>query len=354
MSNTNSKGMNLPDMDSLMNSIKTINRAVPALSNSAYSYFNDTLKMSSTIAEEIDTKVSDALVILPTSLEKMKSAESFAQSIAKINALEKEGSISADQADAAREQLEVRLNDSLSSTINSFSDHATRLTDSSDRLAVYANKITVRLKDANSTETANFDRAKKDADRENERVKILEARYEKLREAADEKRGGPLDEFTDIIPDGKELSSLLDVGAGDAAAPEAAAAKKAVELAVTEMKKMLESLKGVIKFMEIADLRDEAFKALQAQRKVANAASDLLKAENEKMGELDTVQSAGDAIGTVAKEVDKIASTFSSFVSSLKNLDGKEVDDDTISKLFDSMSSYLDQVRTDKNHVILT
>ncbi len=347
------KDKSLPDMNAISQSIKTINRAVPAVQDGAYSYFADSIKMGSTIAENINTQITDALTILPTSLHKLKSVEAFATNIAKINASEKAGEIDADTSAKGRKQLEDKLNEGVSSIITSFESNSNDLSESAGRLSNYSNKVDVRLKDALSTETASHERAKSDAERESARLSTLEARYEKMKASVDEKRGGPTDELIDIIPDEKELSSLLDVGAEDAAAPEVAAAKKGVELAVAEIKKVLEVIGKTIEFVQLANIRDEIFKAMEAQRKVSNATAENLRAIDKTFGELDTVKSAGDAMATAGGEVNKMVVTFSSFVESLKNMDGKEITEDTISSMYDSMNSYLEQVCKANNNVIL-
>lgn len=351
---SSNKDNNLPDMDIVAQSIKTINRTVPAIQDGSYSYFVDSIKMGSTVASNINEQITNALTTLPTALEKLKTVEAFALNIAKINTAEKSGEIDANTAKRGREQLEKRLNDGLSSVLLSFDKSTTELSESAERLSNYSKKLEVRLKDSLSTETANHKRAKADEDRENARLTTLEGRYTKMTAAVDEKRGGPTDELIAIIPDEKELSSLLDLGAEDAAAPEVAAAKKAVELAVTQIKKTLEIVGKTIEFEQLVDIRDQIFKAVQAQREIAYAAAKRVRDISETIGQLDIVKSAGDAMASTNQEVDKIVLTFSNFTNSIKNMDGEEITDTTINNLYNPMNSYLEEVRKAQNSVILS
>lgn len=350
---SSNKDNSLPDMNAISQSTKAINRAVPVTQDGAYSYFADSMNMGSTVAVKINEQITDALTTLPTSLQKLKSVDAFAKNIAKINASEKAGEIDSATAAKGRKQLEDRLNEGVSSVITNFVSSSNDLSESAERLSNYSKKIVLRLKDANSTEIANQERTKLDAERESERLSTLEARYEKMKEAVDEKRGGPLEDFISIIPDEEELSSLMDLGAEDAAAPEVAAAKKAVELAVKQIKKVLEVVEKTIEFVQLADIRDEVFKASQAQRKISNETNERLRTINETLGKLGTIKAASDAMETTGDEVGKMASTFSSFVDSLKNLDGEELTEATITNLYDSMNGYLEKVRKANNQVIL-
>ena len=170
----------------------------------------------------------------------------------------------------------------------------------------------------------------------------------------DEKRGGPVDELLEIMPDEEELSGLLDVGAEDAAAPEVAAAKKAVEVAVKQIKKVLGVINKVVEFEQLVSMRDEIFKALEAQREVSNAASDRLRTANAILGQLGKIQTASDAMNDISEQLNKIVSAFTKFDNNLKNLDGQQIEEDTITNLYEPMKNYLDRVRKAKNNVILS
>ncbi len=346
--------ISFPDMTLLAQSIKDINRAVNETEDGAYTYFADNIKMASTISGKLTNQVTAALTTLPGSLQNLNSVQAFAENIAKINDAEKAGKISENAAEQGRKQLQDRLNEGLSSVITSFENNSDALAESRERLSNYSAKIDVRIKDALSTEEANQKRAKADSDRENNRLATLEARLVKLDDAVDKNRGGPTEDFASILPDEKELSSLLDIGATDAAAPEVAAAKKAVEAAVAEIKKVLKVVDKTIKFIQLSEMRDEMFTATQEQRKIVNATTKTLDAINTTLRVLDTTNSAGKSMETAAEEVNKMVETFSGFVEDLKNLDGKQITETTMSSLFDTMNKYLEQVRTAQNKVILT
>lgn len=363
------KENSIPDMDVLLNAIKSIKRAVPAVKDGDYSYFADSINMGSTIADDVNSQITEALTQLPTSLEQLLSVDSFAQGIAKINAAEEAGTVDADTASAGRKQLQDRLNEGVTTVVVSFDNSASDLSGSGDRLKNYSNKNEVRLKDANQTETANHDRAKADKEREGARVDVLQSRYDKLSEAVDEKRGGPVDELLEILPDEDELSDLLDLagsGSGSedpaegaaeaataAAAPEAAAAKKAIELAVKQIKKILGVINKIVEFQQLVDIRDQVFKALQAQRTVSNEAAARLRKANETIGQLALIQKASDSMNSVSTEVNKMTNTFTDFTQQIKNLDGSQIGEDTISTLYKSMKAYLEQSIKAKNSVIL-
>jgi len=344
----------LPDMNAIAQSIKTIRRAVPATQDGAYTYFADDINIASTIADTLESQVNDALIKLPISIKKLKSAEAFTLGIEKINNAEKAGEIDAKTADAGRQQLESRLTESVSSVIIDFTNSANDLSETARRLSKNSDKVDIRRKDAVATETSNFDRATSDFKRENARVDTLQATLDKLNNAVDESRGGPTEDLVSLIPDEKELSSLLDVGAEDAAAPEVAAAKKAVELAVAEMKKVLAVVDKTIEFIHLTELRDQVFDALQAQRKISNAAAERVRVASNTLGVLGTIAIAGVAMGTASDEVQKMVSAFSNFTREVKNLDGKEITEATISPLCNPMDSYLAQLSIAHNNVILS
>lgn len=343
----------VPDMEAIAQSIKTINRSVPATEDGAYTYFADNMKQASVVAENVTVQITEALTTLPTSLQGLKVVEAFAANIEKVNKAEKDGDVDAETAKKGRAQLQDKLNEQLSLIFTSFSESADNLSESANRLSGYAKKNEVRIKDAFSTETANHERAKSDQERESNRLDTLESRYEKLNEAVDEKRGGPLEDLIAIIPDEEELSGLMDVGAEDAAAPEVAAAKKAVELSISQIKKVLAVAEKTIEFMQLAEIRDEVFKATQAQRKIANASAERLREANNKIGGLLIVKSAGSAMSKTGDEVGKIVATFLSFVNDLKNMNGKGISESGISNSYDNMDSYLTRLRKAKSEVIL-
>jgi hypothetical protein len=348
------KVISIPDFNSITQSIKTINRAVPAIENGVYSYFTDSIKLASTIANNLTNQMTDALTSLPTTLENLKLVEGFASNIEKINNAVKTGEIDEKMADIGRNQLQAKLNDAASLIILKFDQYGDELSESAQRLAKYSDRIEVRLIDASATETANQARAKADFDRESARLTTLETSLSELNKAVDEKRGGPAEDLLALIPDEKALSSLIDVGAADAAAPEVAAAKKTIELAVSEIKKVLEVVDKTIEFVQLANIRDEIFKATQAQREVLNAVVKRLKDTKNTIAELDYINTTGEAMATAATEVNKMVLTFSKFVNDIQNLDGKQITAALISGLYDSMNSYLDLVRKSQNNVILT
>ena len=171
-----------------MNSIKTINRSVPAIADGAYSYFADSVNQASTVADNVNTQITDALTTLPTALQNLKAVEAYAANIAKVNAAEQNGDIDAETAAAGRKQLVERLNEGATTVATSFNNSANDLSESATRLTGYSDKLHVRVEDAKSTETSNHERAKEDVDRESARVNTLQARYDTLKEAVDEKR----------------------------------------------------------------------------------------------------------------------------------------------------------------------
>lgn len=344
----------IPDFDTLAKSVKTIKRSVPATSDAAYSYFADRLKLADSVVDDLDKQVTNALTSLPPSLNGAKQVQAILENITKINASEQAGTIPADKAAAARGQLQGKLGEAVSSTIQDFGAAATALSEPADRLSGYARVIEPRLEEATKTETSNQTRAIADAEREGNRLTILEERLAKLDAAVDAARGGPTEDIVALIPDEKELSSLLDLGAADAAAPEVAVAKKSIEMAVAQIKKVLALVDKTIKFVQLTELRNQVFAAASAQRKVEDAAQARLRAANSTLTVLDTVKAAGVAMASVAAETNKLATVFAGFVTQLQSLEGEQVTADTLTKSITDMESYLKRSREARNKVILT
>lgn len=344
----------LPDMNAIGQSIKEIKRAVPVTQDSAYSYFADAMKNASYVADMINGQITDALSTLQVALNPMTLVKECVSNIEKINEAERAVKIDSINAATARGQMEKKLNDGLSSVITSFQKSSDDLSESTERLATFSQIISVRLKDATKTETASRDRIKGDLVLEQARLETLEDRYEKIKVTCDEKRGGPIDELKEIIPDKEELSSLMDVAAEDAVAgPEVAVAKKAIELAVTQINKILEIAGKVIEFTQLVEMRDAIFSALQAQQKIVKEKKASLAKVEEALDKLAIIENAAKAMETIAIEVGKIVEEFTSFVSSLQNLDDEELTADTITNLHKSMNDYLDRVRKANKKVIL-
>lgn len=242
----------------------------------------------------------------------------------------------------------------MSFPINDFNAAATELFERADRLSTYGQEIEERLKDAIATETSNQTRAKQDVEREGARLKTLEERYEKLKAAVDEARGGPTEDLVGLIPDKEELSSLVDVGAADAAAPQVAIAKKSIKLAVEQIKKILLLVDKTMKFAQLTEIRDEVFNAVTAQRRVVEAAQERLRMENVTLTVLDTVKTAGASMTSLAAETNKLATAFISFATTLRDLNNQPVTADTLEKIVNDMEFYVEQARGARNKVILT
>lgn len=349
----NSKA-SMPDFESVAQSVKVIKRSVPATGDGAYTYFADRIKLAATVADGLDKKITDALTSLPISLNSMKSVQPILQKIGEINETQRTGKISTEQGNAARAQLQGKLGNAVSSTITDFNHAATQLSETADRLSTYGKEIEVRLKDALDTETSNQARAKQDSDREGERLKMLEQRYEKLKAAVDEARGGPTEDLVGLLPDEKELSSLVDVDAADAANPKVAAAKKSIEFTVKQVKKILTLVDKTIKFAQLIEIRDEVSKAVTAQRSVVEAAQERLRTAKATIAVLDTVKTAGASMTSLAAETTKLATAFFSFATTLRDLNNQPVTADTLAKIVSDMEFYVEQARGARNKVILT
>lgn len=350
---SNSKA-SMPDFEAVARSVKVIKRSVSATNDGAYTYFADRIKLAATVADELDKTITDALASLPKSLSNMKSVQPILQKIGEIDEAQRTGKISTEQGNAARTQLQGKLGNTVSSTITDFNEAATQLSTPADRLSTYGKEIEVRLKDALDTETSNQARSKQDSDREGERLKTLENRYEKLEAAVDEARGGPTEDLVGLLPDEKELSSLVDVDEADAANPKVAAAKKAIEFAVKQVKKILALVDKTIKFEQLKEIRDELSKAVTAQRSVLEAAQDRLQTANATIAVLDTVKTAGASMTLLAAETTKLSTAFFSFATTLRDLDNQPVTADTLAKIVSDMEFYVEQARGARNKVILT
>lgn len=351
---SNSKA-SIPDFESVAQFVKAIKRGVPATSDGAYTYFADKIKLAATVADGLDKKITDVLTSLPNSLNHMKSAQPILKKIGEIDEAERSGQISTEKANAARAALQAKLGDAVSSTITDFNDAATKLSEPADRLSTYGQEIEVRLKDATETQTSNQARAQQDVEREGARLQTLEERYEKLKEAVDKARGGPTEDLVGLIPDEKELSSLLDVGPADAAAPQVAAAKKSIELALKQIKKILAVVDKTIEFEQLTELRDEVFNAVTEQRRVVEAAQERLRTENATLTLLaTTVTTVGASMTSLATETNKLATAFFSFATTLRDLNNQPITADTVASIVNDMEFYLEQARGARNNVILT
>jgi len=348
----NSKA-SIPDFDSLAQSVKSIKRSAPAARDGAYTYFTDLLKLASTVADELDKQITDALTSLPGSLGNIKAVPAIMEQIGKIDESERTGKIPTDKAAIGRAQLQAKLGTAVSSTIKDFNAATTKLSEPIARLSNYAQRIEVRQKDTLATETSDQTRAKGDVAREDARLKTLEERHDKLNSAVDKARGGPTEDLVELIPDEEELSSLVDVEAEDAAAPEVAAAKKAVELSVKQVKKMLKLVDKTIEFIQLTKMRDEVYKAVKAQRSLKEAAQERLQTANTTLALLDTFKTTGVTMASLAAEASKLVTAFSTFATRLQELDGQPVTADTLKGL-ENMESYLKDARAARNSVILT
>ncbi|MFQ2266703.1 hypothetical protein ACK321_11630 [Aeromonas hydrophila] len=350
---SNSKAI-IPNFESVAQSVATIKRSVPATSDGAYSYFADRINLAATVADNLNQEISNALTLLPTSLNNMKAVQQLQQKIGEIDEAQHTGKISTEQANAARTQLQGKLSNAASSTLTDFDNTATKLSESAERLSTFGKETAVRLKDATATETANHERLKQDVDRESARLKTLKDRYAKLAAAVDEARGGPTEDLVGLLPDEKELSSLLDAGPEDAAAPEVGAAKKAIELAVKQIKKILAVIDKTIKFEQLTQIRDEVFKAATTQASVVETFQESLRAVNATLAQLDTIGMAGTSMTALATETTKLSTELFSFVATLRDLNNQAVTVDSLMDLINDMEFYLKQARDARNKVILT
>ncbi|MEV3818088.1 alpha-xenorhabdolysin family binary toxin subunit B [Aeromonas salmonicida] len=350
---SNSKAI-IPNFESVAQSVTTIKRSVPATSDGAYSYFIDRLKLAATVADNLNQEISNALTLLPTSLNSMKAVQPLQHKIGEIDEAQRTGKIPTEQANTARAQLQGKLSNAVSSTLTDFDNAATKLSESADRLSTFGKETEVRLKDAIATETANHERLKQDVDRESARLKTLKERYDTLAAAVDEARGGPTEDLVGLLPDEKELSSLLDAGPEDAAAPEVGAAKKAIELAVKQIKKILAVVDKTIKFEQLTQMRDEVSKAATTQASVVKAFQESLRAENATLALLDTIGTAGTSMTALATETTKLSTEFFSFAATLRDLNNQAVTADTLMEIINDMEFYLKQARDARNKVILS
>ncbi|MBM0511438.1 hypothetical protein [Aeromonas hydrophila] len=350
---SNSKAI-IPNFESVAQAVTTIKRSVPATSDGAYSYFADRINLAATVADNLNQEISNALTLLPTSLNNMKAVQQLQQKIGEIDEAQHTGKISTEQANAARAQLQGKLSNAASSTLTDFDNAAAKLSESAERLSTFGKETAVRLKDATATETANHERLKQDVDRESVRLKTLKDRYATLAAAVDEARGGPTEDLVGLLPDEKELSSLLDADPEDAAAPEVGAAKKAIELAVKQIKKILAVIDKTIKFEQLTQIRDEVFKAVTKQTSVVEAFQESLRAVNATLAQLDTIGMAGTSMTALATETTKLSTELFSFVATLRDLNNQAVTVDSLMDLINDMEFYLKQARDARNKVILT
>ncbi|WP_324003593.1 hypothetical protein [Aeromonas hydrophila] len=350
---SNSKAI-IPNFESVAQSVATIKRSVPATSDGAYSYFADRINLAATVADNLNQDISNALTLLPTSLNNMKAVQQLQQKIGEIDEAQHTGKISTEQANAARAQLQGKLSNAASSTLTDFDNAAAKLSESAERLSTFGKETAVRLKDATATETANHERLKQDVDRESARLKTLKDRYATLAAAVDEARGGPTEDLVGLLPDEKELSSLLDADPEDTAAPEVGAAKKAIELAVKQIKKILAVIDKTIKFEQLTQIRDEVFKAVTKQTSVVETFQESLRSVNATLAQLDTIGMAGTSMTALATETTKLSTELFSFVATLRDLHNQAVTVDSLMDLINDMEFYLKQARDARNKVILT
>jgi hypothetical protein len=343
----------IPDFDSIAKAIKAIKGSVASASDGPYSYFADKFKLASTVAVQLDRQIRDALTSLPVSLGNMRGVAPILEKISEIDEAERAGDISTDKAAIARAQLQARLGTAVSSTLTAFSD-ATKLSEPAGRLTNYAREIEARLPEAVDSETSNQARATADVERESARLNTLQQRYDKLLLAVEKARGGPTEDLVGLLPDTNELSSLLDVGAADAAAPQVTAVKKAIELAVNQIRNILKLVDNMIEFQQLTELRDEVSKAVQAQRQVTEAAQERERTAKATLTQLETFKTTGESMTLLAAETNKLVTAFSSFATQIQNLDGKPIAANTIEGILPNMESYLEQARKAINNVILT
>ena len=344
----------IPDFESIAKAVQAIKRSVPSASDGAYSYFADKFRLASTVADQLDRQIREALSKLPVSLDNMKRVPEILEQIGKIDEAERAGNLSTDRAAIARTQLQAKLGTEVSSTLNAFSEAPTKLSDPANRLTNYARDIEARLPDAVASETSKQARAKADVERESARLNTLLERYEKLKLAVDKARGGPTEDLAGLLPDKEELSSLLDVGAADAAAPKVGAAKKAAEFAANQIKKILKLVDKTIELQQLTQLRDEVYKAVEAQRTVTEAAQELERTANATLRDLETFKTTGESMTLLAAETNKLVTAFSSFATQIQDLDGKPIAANTIEGIVANMDSYLEQARKAINNVIPT
>jgi hypothetical protein len=350
---SNSKA-SIPNFQSVAQSVQTIKRSVPAMSDGAYSYFTDYLKFTANVADDLNQEINNALALLPTSLNNMKVVQPLLQKIGEIDEAERRGEISTEQANTAQAQLQGKLSNAVSSTLTDFNNAATKLSESADRLSQFGKETEVRLKAPIATETPNHERLKQDVDRESARLKTLKERYDTLAAAVDEARGGPTEELVGLLPDEAEMSSLLDAGPGDAAAPEVAVAKKSIELTVKEIKKILAAVDKIIKFEQLTQMRDEVGKAVTTQRIVVEAFQERLRAQNATLSQLDKIGTVRTSMTTLATETTKLSTAFFSFATTLRDLNNQVVTADTLMTIINDMEFYLNQARDARNQVILS
>ncbi|WP_240533758.1 hypothetical protein [Aeromonas veronii] len=342
------------------NAVTTIKRCVPATSDGVYSYFADRINLAATVVDDINKEISNALALLPTSLNNMKSVQQLQQKIGEIDEAQHTGKISTDQANAARTQLQGNLSNVVSSTLADFKNAATELSEPATRLSTFGKETSVRLKDATATETANHERLKQDVDRESSRLKTLKDRYATLAAAVDEARGGPTENLVGLLPDEMELSNLLDTDPKDAAAPEdvavpeVGAAKKSIELSVKQINKILAVIDKTIKFNQLTQIRDEVFKAVTKQTCVVEAFQESPRTVNTALAQPDTIGMAGTSMAALATETTKLSTELFSFETTLRDLNNQAVTVDSLMELINDIEFYLKQARDARNKVILT
>lgn len=344
----------IPNFESVAHSVTTIKRSVPATSDGTYSYFTDRLKLAATVADNLNQEISNALVLLPASLNNMKAVQPLQQKSGEIDEAQRTGKISTEQAKAAQAQLQGKLSATVSSTLTNFDNAATKLSESTERLSTFGKETEVRLKDTIATETANYERLKQDVDRESARLKTLKERYDTLAAAVDEARGGPTEDVVGVLPDEKELSNLLDAEPENAVAPEVGAAKKAIELSVKEIKKILAAVDKTIKFEQLIQIRDELSRAVTKQTSVVEAFQERLRAENATLALLKTIGTAGTSMTALATETTKLSTELSNFAATLRDLNNQAVTADNLMELIDYMEFYVKQARDARSKVILS
>ncbi|MCA2694137.1 MULTISPECIES: alpha-xenorhabdolysin family binary toxin subunit B [unclassified Microcystis] len=350
---SNSKA-SIPNFQSVADSVKTIKRSVPAISDGAYPYLTDRLTLAAVVADDLETKITETLALLPVSLDATKVVQELLQDIGKIDEAQRTGQISTEQANTERAQLQGELNDAVSSLLTDFNNAATKLSEFANRLSKFGEETEVRLKDAIATETANNERLKQDVDRESARLKTLKERYDKLCAAVDKARGTPTKDIVGLLPDEKELSSLLDAGLGDAAAPEVAVAKKSIELAIGQIKSILAVVDKTIKFNQLAQMRNEVNKALTTQRTVVDAFQQRLQAQNATLSLRETIGTAVASMTALATETTKLSTAFFSFATTLRDLNNQAVTEDTLMTIINDMEFYVNQARNERHKVILS
>jgi len=349
---TNS-GNSLPDFERLANSIKTVKRGFPAVKDGSYTYFADTINGAAGIVDGLGNHLTSLLTSLPRSLDDMQQSASLLDKIGQIDDAEQKGQLTAEKAGAARTQLQGKFNEALSSTLTALTTGGETLSGSADGLVKLVRKIEVRANDAHATEIANQTRAKANLDGANARLKILDNRLSKLNDAVDEKRGGPTEDLLSVLPDKDELTSLMDLGAEDVAAPELAIAKKSVEIAMNQLEKVLKLVDKTIEFERLRDIRDKVFAAREAQGKVVVAAQATLDTIKATLGVLSTVTSAKDAMTAVAEETTTLSRALGGFAAEIQGLDGQQVTAKSVTDIVTKAKSYLTRVQKAYNDVTL-